>query len=211
MKTTEMIAKVKEANNVTILSVRGLPIGWESMRDLGHTLYTLVGMIQEDSGMYSLFEKADGALVLAPTAQADIVGPHKISSPLEFDSFGELENCSKVTEEEATQLLTKAPIETPQDEPGVDLFKQVFALLGLNFDDYYLNEICDEYAQFMHDNEDRYVDITFNKGLVQVGHAGNSEPPRKLKISFATEPTQATQPLRDWLKLNASPKYRTSK
>lgn len=185
MKTTEMIARVTNANNVTILSVRGLPIGWESMRDLGHTLYALVDIVQEDSGMYRLFEKDDGAIVIAPTAQADIVGPHKISYPLEFDGFGELENWSKVTEEEATQLLTKAPVETPKDESGVDLFKQVFALLGLNLDDYYLNEICDEYAQFMHDNEDCYVDIIFNKGLVQVGHAGNSEPPRKLKISFA--------------------------
>jgi hypothetical protein len=185
MKTTEMIARVTNANSVTILSVHGLPIGWESMRDLGHTLYTLVDMVQIDSGMYRLFEKEDGALVIAPTAKAEIVGPHRISYPLEFDGFGELENWSKVTEEEATQLLTKAPVETPKDESGVDLFKQVFALLGLNFDDYYLNGICDEYALFMHDNGDRYVDISFNKGLVQVGHAGNSEYLCKLKISFA--------------------------
>ncbi len=207
MKTTEMIARVTNANNVTILSVRGLPIGWESMRDLGHTLYTLVDMVQEDSGMYRLFEKDDGALVIAPTAKAEIVGPHKISYPLEFDSFGELENWSKVTEEEATLLRTKAPVEPPKDEPGVDLFKQVFDLLGLNYDEYgFYGEPSEEFVQFVnYDNYDLRVEIIFDKGLVQVIKGKRAEPPRKLKISFATEPTQATQPLRDWLKLNASP------
>jgi hypothetical protein len=191
MKTTEMIAKVKEANNVTILSVRGLPIGWESMRDLGHTLYTLVDMIQEDSGMYRLFEKADGALVLAPTAQADIVGPHKISYPLEFDSFGELENWSHVSEEDATQLLTKAPVEPAQIE-GVDLFKQVFDALELRYTDYYPDSIDDESAYFKHFTEDRWIDIMFDKGLVQVGHGNTCEPPRKLKITL--EPIESNEP-----------------
>lgn len=190
MKTTEMIARVTNANSVTILSVIGLPIGWESMRDLGHTLYTLVDMVQIDSGMYRLFEKDDGALVIAPTAKAEIVGPHKISYPLEFDSFGELENWSKVTEEEATLLLTKAPVEPPQEEPGVDLFKQVCDLLDLNYDDYVINDVNDEYAQLQHKKEDRYIDIMFNKGLVQVNNGKTAEPPRKLEISFATEPTQ---------------------
>jgi len=190
MKTTEMIARVTNANSVTILSVIGLPIGWESMRDLGHTLYTLVDMVQIDSGMYRLFEKDDGALVIAPTAKAEIVGPHKISYPLEFDSFGELENWSKVTEEEATLLLTKAPVEPPQEEPGVDLFKQVCDLLDLNYDDYVINDVNDEYAQLQHKKEDRYIDIMFNKGLVQVNNGMTAEPPRKLEISFATEPTK---------------------
>lgn len=192
MKTTEMIAKVTNANNVTILSVPGLPIGWESMRDLGHTLYALVDMVQEDSGMYRLFEKDDGAIVIAPTAQADIVGPHKISYPLEFDGFGELENWSKVSEEEATLLLTKAPVEVPKDEPGVDLFKQVFDLIGLKYDDYYFSSIDADFVQFLHNTEDRYVDIIFDKGLVQVGHAGMSEPPQKLKITLANAPSIAT-------------------
>ena len=191
MKTTEMIAKVKEANSVTILSVRGLPIGWDSMRDLGHTLYTLIDMVKEDSGFYRLFEKADGALVLAPTAQADIVGPHKISDPLEFDSFGELENWSHVSEEDATQLLTKTPSGPVQIE-GTDLFKQVFEALELNYDDYDVQDVDDVYAQFLHKTEDRYVDVMFDKGLVQVGHAGNSEPPRRLKITL--EPIESNEP-----------------
>lgn len=184
MKTTEMIAKVKDANELTILSVRGTVIHWDSMRDLGHTLYTLIDMVQEDSGMYRLFEKRNGALVIAPTTCADIVGDHKISYPLEFDSFGELENWSKVTEEEATQLLTKAPAEPVKDEPGVDLFKQVFDALGLNCDDYFMLNVDDLYAQFIHKSEDRRVDITFDMSLVQISHAGNSEPPRKLKITL---------------------------
>ena len=193
MKTTEMIAMVKEASDVTILSVRGLPIGWNSMRDLGHTLYTLIAMVKEASGFYRLFEKADGALVLAPTACAEIVGPHKISHPLEFDSFGELQNWSLVlNEEDATALLTKAPVEPPQEEQGVDLFKQVFDLLGLNYDEYDINDVNYEYAQLLHKTEDRYVDIMFDKGLVQIGHAGNSEPPRKLKITLADAPPAAT-------------------
>lgn len=191
MKTTEMIARVTNANSVTILSVIGLPIGWESMRDLGHTLYALVDMVQEDSGMYRLFEKDDGALVIAPTAKAEIVGPHKISYPLEFDSFGELENWSKVTEEEATQLLTKAPVEPPKAEPGVDLFEQVFDLLGLNRDDYFIGDINEEFVQFMHeDDNDRYVDINFDKGIVQIGKGNRAEPSRKLKISLTTEPAK---------------------
>ncbi len=183
MKTTEMIAKVKEASNVTILSVRGTIISWDSMRDLGHTLYTLVDMVQEDSGIYRLFERADGSLILAPTACAESVGEHKISYPLEFDSFGELENWSHVSEEDATQLLTKAPAEPAQIE-GTDLFKQVFDLLGLNYDDYYLDNSSDSNALFVHNSEDRYVDIMFDDGLVQIGHAGTSAPPRKLKITL---------------------------
>lgn len=185
MKTTEMIAKVKDANELTILSVCGTVIQWDSMRDLGHTLYMLIDMVQEHSGLYRLFEKSNGSLVISPIGYADIVGDHKISYPLEFDSFGELENWSKVTEEEATQLLTKSPVEAPKDEPGVDLFKQVFDLIGLNYDDYDFRGIDAGYVQCLHKSEDRYVDIMFDKGLVQVGHAGNSEPPRKLKISFA--------------------------
>lgn len=190
MKTTEMIARVKDANEVIILNVLGRELNWNSMRDLGHTLYTLIDIVKEDSGIYRLFECSNGALILAPTAQSAIVGPHKISDPLEFDGFGELENWSKVTEEEATQLLTKAPVESPKDEPGIDLFKQVFDALGLNYDEYYENDIGFDYVHFLHNTEDRYVDIMFTKGLVQIGHAGNSEPPRKLKISFATESTQ---------------------
>jgi hypothetical protein len=193
MKTTEMIAKVKEANNVTILSVRGLPIGWDSMRDLGHTLYVLVDMVKEDSGIYRLFEKADGALVLAPTAQADIVGPYKISYPLEFDSFGELENWSHVSEEDATALLTKAPVELPQEKQGVDLFKRVFDLVDVDS------------AMFVHKTQDRFVNIDFNKGLVQVGHEGNSEPPRKLKITLVDATPDATP----YHKTSEVPDFRT--
>ena len=184
MKTTEMIAKVKDASNVTILTVRGTVIQWNSMRDLGHMLYAIIDMVQEDSGLYRLFERADGSLVLAPTTCANDVGDYKIAYPLEFDSFGELENWSKVTEEEATLLLTKAPTEPVKDEPGIDLFKQVFDLIGLKYEEYDISDVNDEYAQFMHRTEDRYVDIMFDKGLVQIGHAGNSEPPRKLKITL---------------------------
>lgn len=184
MKTTEMIAKVKNSNDVMIINVLGKSIEWDSMRDLGHTLYTLTEMIKEDSASYRLFEYADGSLVLAPTSQAASAGNHKISYPIEFDSFGELENWSKVTEEEATLLLTKAPTEPVKDEPGIDLFKQVFDLIGLKYEEYDISDVNDEYAQFMHRTEDRYVDIMFDKGLVQIGHAGNSEPPRKLKITL---------------------------
>jgi len=187
MKTTEMIAKVKEASSVTILSVLGAVVQWDSMRDLGHTLYTLIDMVQEHSGLYRLFEYADGSIVLAPTTCADVVGNGKIGHTLEFDSFGELENWSKVTEEEATLLLTKAPAEPIKDEPGIDLFKQVFDLIGLKYEEYDISDVNDEYAQFMHKKEDRYVDIMFDKGLVQIGHAGNSEPPRKLKITLVSE------------------------
>lgn len=183
MKTTEMIAKVKEASNVTILSVRGTVIQWESMRDLGHTLYTLVDMVRGDSGIYRLFERADGSIVLAPTAQAGVVGDHKISHPLVFDSFGELVNWSHVSEEDATQLLTKAPAEPVQIE-GTDVFKQVFDALGLKYDDYPDCDIDFNSMQFRHDTEDRWVDIMFDKGLVQVGQYGNSEPPRRLKITL---------------------------
>lgn len=185
MKTTEMILKVKEASNVTILSVRGTVIQWGSMRDLGHTLYTLIDMVREYSGLYRLFERTDGSIVLAPTACADIVGDHKISYPLEFDGFGELENWSQVSEEDATQLLTKAPAEPAQAQvEGTDLFKQVFDALGLKYEDYDTSDIYYEYVQFLHRTEDRHVDIMFDKGLVQVGHAGNSEPPRRLKITL---------------------------
>ncbi len=185
MKTTEMITKVKEANSLTILNVMGRVIQWSSMRDLGHTLYTLIAMIKEDSGIYRLFEKADGSLVLAPTVHAEDVGDHKISDPLEFDSFGELENWSHVSEEDATALLTKAPVEPPQEEPGVDLFQQVFELMGLTYSDYYLDDIRHEYVLFAHNKEDRWLNVDFNNGTVQIGHAGNSEPPRKLKITLA--------------------------
>ena len=200
-----MIAKVKETNDLTILNVMGRVIQWKSMRDLGHTLYTLIAMVKEDSGIYRLFETQNGALILAPTAQAHVVGPHKVSDPLEFDSFGELENWSHVSEEDATALLTKAPVEPPQEEPGVDLFKQVFDLLGLNYDEYDINDVNDEYAQLLHKTEDRYVDIMFDKGLVQIGHAGNSEPPRKLKITLVNDTPAATP----YYKPNEVPDTRT--
>ena len=191
MKTTEMIAKVKEASNVTILSVRGTIISWDSMRDLGHTLYTLVYMVQKDSGIYRLFERVDGSIVLAPTVCAKDVGDYKISYPLEFDSFGELENWSHVSEEDATQLLTKAPTEPVQIE-GTDLFKQVFDLLGLNYYEYQEGDVEFDYAQFRHATEDRYVDIMFYKGLVQVGTRTSAEPPRRLSITL--EPIETNEP-----------------
>ena len=144
MKTTEMIARVKDANEVIILNVLGRELNWNSMRDLGHTLYTLIDVVKADSGIYRLFECSNGALILAPTAQSAIVGPHKFSYPLEFDSFGELENWSKVTEEEATLLLTKAPAEPIKDEPGIDLFKQVFDLIGLKYEEYDISDVNDE-------------------------------------------------------------------
>lgn len=193
MKTTEMILKVKEASNVTILSVRGTVILWDSMRDLGHTLYTLIDMVRKHSGMYRLFERTDGSIVLAPTACADVVGDHKINYPLEFDSFGELENWFHVSEEDATQLLTKAPAEpVPAQIEGVDLFKQVFDAIGLNYDEYDESDICYEYVQFLHRTEDRYVDIMFDKGLVQVGRGisrgpMSGEPARRLKITLVPE------------------------
>lgn len=184
MKTTEMILKVKEASNVTILSVRGTVILWDSMRDLGHTLYTLIDMVQEDSGLYRLFERADGSIVLATVAYSNIVGDYKISHPLEFDGFGELENWSHVSEEEATQLLTKAPAEPVQIE-GTDLFKQVFDALGLKYDEYHLNEVNDDYAQFYHnDDGESIVNILFYSGFVQVIRGDNSEPVRRLKITL---------------------------
>jgi len=194
MKTTEMIAKVKEANSLTILNVMGRVIQWDTMSDLGHTLYTLIAMVKEDSGIYRLFERADGALVLAPTDRAEIVGDHKISYPLEFDSFGELENWSAVSEEDATALLTKAPVEPPQEEQGVDLFKQVFELIGLayTYSDYTLDVVDATELLFAHYKEDRWVRIDFYKGTVQIGHAGNSEPPLKLKITLADAPPAAT-------------------
>ena len=188
MKTTEMIAKVKDANELTILSVLGTVIQWDSMRDLGHTLYTLIDIVQEQSGLYRLFEKSNGALILAPMSHADIVGDHKISYPLEFDSFGELENWSKVTEEEATLLLTKAPAEPINVEPGVNLFKQVFDALGLKYDEHHLNDINDDYAQFYHNDDGRsIVNILFYNGLVQVINEGNSEPASRLKITLVSE------------------------
>lgn len=186
MKTTEMIAKVKEANELTILNVMGRVIQWDSMRDLGHTLYTLIAMVKEDSGIYRLFEKSNGALVLAPTVHAEDVGDYKISDPLEFDSFGELENWSHVSEEAATALLTKAPVEPPQEEQGVDLFKQVFALIGKNIEEYFVDDINEEFVQFVnYDNYDLRVDIIFDKGIVQVINGKMAEPPRKLKITLA--------------------------
>lgn len=201
MKTTEMIARIREAQEYVIANQHGRAIRTDTLRDLGFVLYTIIENVQHGdvwkicTATNLNFGLPATLLIMVDDHQRSLDGAKvtyngvdygiTASESLEFDGFGELENWSKVTEEEATLLLTKAPVETPQDEPGVDLFKQVCDLLGLNFDDYYLNEICDEYAQFMHDNEDRYVDIIFNKGLVQVGHAGNSEPPRKLKISFA--------------------------
>jgi hypothetical protein len=103
---------------------------------------------------------------------------------LEFNGFGELKNWSAVSEEDATLLLTKAPVEPPQEEQGVDLFKQVCDAIGVNYLDYYLDDICHEYVLFRHIKEDRWFNIDFGNGVVQVGHGSTSAPPRKLNITL---------------------------
>ena len=209
MKTTEMIVKVRDAQNYLILNERGRAVKTDTMRDLGFVLYTIIEQVKEghawsliDATNVNLgclpiivlyaFKEGDDQLI-PDTVVLDNVEywVHNVE-PLEFDSFGELENWSKVTEEEATLLLTKAPTEPVKDEPGIDLFKQVFDLIGLKYEEYDISDVNDEYAQFMHRTEDRYVDIMFDKGLVQIGHAGNSEPPRKLKITL--EPIETNEP-----------------
>lgn len=200
MKTTEMIAKVKDSQDILIVNERGLVVKTDSMRDLGFVLYEISRQVQL-GGKWVLCEAMNLThympVVLLLAVKPDNASPNPddhltfdkieyvidIVNLLEFDSFGELENWSHVSEEDATQLLTKAPAEPIQTE-GVDLFKQVFDLIGLNYGDYFVQEVDDVYAQFMHKTEDRYVDIMFDKGLVQIGHAGNSEPPRRLKITL---------------------------
>lgn len=187
MKTTEMILKVKEASNVTILSVRGTVIQWDSMRDLGHTLYTLVDVVAGHSGFYRLFERTDGSIVLAPTACADIVGDHKISYPLEFDSFGELENWSQVSEEDATQLLTKAPAE-PIKVAGTNQLNHLFNQLGLNFENWYCNSYEDHVAEFLHnDDTELSVLVRFDEGTVDLYKDGMCEAVKRFTISLVPE------------------------
>lgn len=206
MKTTEMIARVKEAQEYVIANQNGRAIRTDTLRDLGFVLYTVIENVQHGdvwkicTATNLNFGLPATLLIMVDDHQRSLDGAKvtyngvdygiTASESLEFDSFGELENWSKVTEEEATLLLTKAPVEPPQEEPGVDLFKQVCDLLDLNYDDYVINDVNDEYAQLQHKKEDRYIDIMFNKGLVQVNNGMTAEPPRKLEISFATEPTK---------------------
>lgn len=209
MKTTEMIAKVKEANDILIVNERGIVVKTDSMRDLGFVLYEISRQVQL-GGKWFLCEANNlthlTTVVLLLAVKPDSVGPtsgdlpifDKIEyaivavNPLEFDSFGELENWSHVSEEDATQLLTTAPSAAAMQIEGTDLFKQVFDAMGLKYDDYDVQDVDDVYAQFLHKTEDRYVDIMFDKGLVQIGHAGNSEPPRRLKITL--EPIESNEP-----------------
>lgn len=187
MKTTEMILKVKEASNVTILSVRGTVILWDSMRDLGHTLYTLVDMVQEDSGLYRLFERADGSIVLATVAYSNIVGDYKISYPLEFDGFGELENWSHVSEEDATQLLTKAPAE-PAKVAGTNQLNHLFNQLGLNFKNWYCNSYDNHVAEFLHnDDTELSVLVRFNEGTVDLYKDDMCEAVKRFTITLVPE------------------------
>ncbi len=208
MKTTEMIARIREAQEYVIANQHGRAIRTDTLRDLGFVLYTVIENVQHGD-VWKICTAANlnfglpaTLLIMVDDHQRSLDGAKvtysgvdygiTASESLEFDGFGELENWSKVTEEEATQLLTKAPVETPQDEPGVDLFKQVFDLLGLKYDEYgFYEEPSEESVAFVHfDNYDLRVAIIFNKGLVQVSNGKLAEPPRKLKISFATEPTQ---------------------
>ena len=209
MKTTEMIAKVKETQDILIVNERGLVVKTDSMRDLGFVLYEISRQVK-DGEKWCLCDAKNlthytPVVLLLALKEQDSDEPKvdhmytfdKIEyaidtvNHLEFDSFGELENWSHVSEEDATQLLTKAPAEPVQIE-GTDLFKQVFDALGLNYDEYDASDICYEYIQFLHRTEDRYVDIMFDKGLVQVGRGisrgpMSGEPARRLKITLVPE------------------------
>lgn len=205
MKTTEMILKVKEAQDILIVNERGLVVKTDSMRDLGFVLYEISGRVNWGEKWFlcdakNLTHYTPVVLLLAIKEQ-DSDEPKvdykytfdKIEyaidtvHPLEFDSFGELENWSHVSEEDATQLLTKAPAEPVQIE-GTDLFKQVFDALGLKYGEYHLNECNDDYAQFYHnDDGESIVNILFYSGFVQVINGDTSQPPRRLKITLVPE------------------------
>jgi len=208
MKTTEMIARIREAQEYVIANQNGRAIRTDTLRDLGFVLYTVIENVQHGD-VWKICNAANlnfglpaTLLIMVDEHQRSLDGAKvtyngvdygiTASESLEFDGFGELENWSKVTEEEATLLLTKAQVEPPKDEPGVDLFKQVFDLLGLNYDEYgFYGEPSEASVEFVHfDNYDLRVEIIFDKGLVQVIKGKTAEPPRKLKISFATEPTK---------------------
>jgi hypothetical protein len=201
MKTTEMIAKVKDAQEYVIVNELGLTIKTDSMRDLGFVLFTVIERVNEGdvwkicTAMNEQFNLPATLLVAVDSHERTLAGAQVTYNDvdyrivdcesLEFDGFGELENWSVVSEEDATSLLTKAPVEPPQEESGIDLFKQVCDAIGVNYLDYYLDTICHEYALFTHIKEDRWFNIDFGNGVVQVGKGGTCEPPRKLKITLA--------------------------
>jgi hypothetical protein len=204
MKTTEMIAKVKDAQEYVIVNELGRTIKTDSMRDLGFVLFTVIERVNEGdvwkicAAMNVQFNLPATLLVAVDRHERTLAGAQVTYNgvdyrivdceSLEFDSFGELENWSVVSEEDATALLTKAPVEPPKEESGINLFKQVFDLLGLKYEDYYLDEVGDEFAQFSHEEDFTTVTIDFTTALVEVG----GQPPRKLKITLADAPPAAT-------------------
>ena len=211
MKTTEMIAKIKDAQDILIVNERGLVVKTDSMRDLGFVLYEISRQVKDGEKWYlcdakNLTHYTPVVLLLGVEEQDSIVPKvdhlytfDKIEyaidtvNPIEFDSFGELENWSHVSEEDATQLLTKVPSAVAMQIEGTDLFKQVFDAMGLKYDDYHLNEINEDFAQFLHNSEGHnYVDIMFYNGLVQLGTQTSAEPPRRLKITL--EPIESNEP-----------------
>jgi len=222
MKTTEMIAKVKDAQEYVIVNELGRTIKTDSMRDLGFVLYTVIERVNEGdvwkicTAMNVQFNLPATLLVAVDSHERTLAGAQVTYNDvdyrivdcesLEFDGFGELENWSTVSEEDATALLTKAPVEAPKDELGVSLFKQAFDLIGKDIEEYFVDDINEEFVQFInYDNYDLRVDIIFDKGLVQVINGKMAAPPRKLKITLVDNTPAATP----YYKANEGPDTRT--
>ena len=109
MKTTEMIVKVRDAQNYLILNERGRAVKTDTMRDLGFVLYTIIEQVKEGHA-WSLIDATNVNLGCLPTIVLyafkegdDQLIPDTVVldnveylvhnvEPLEFDSFGELEN-----------------------------------------------------------------------------------------------------------------------
>lgn len=192
MKTTELIEKVKSANNVTILTVAGKPAPWTNMRELGYLLFDVIRLV-EDGMSWHLYTKTDGSLVVAAALDKSpkFEGFNK-SESIEFDSYGELENWSKVSEEEATQLLTKAePV--PEPPPAnVKLFAAIFNELGYKYDDFFFDFGDDNLISFYNNETGVEIQIDLENSTIHVIKDDTATLKRKLKISFVDETPKST-------------------
>lgn len=204
MKTTEMIAKVKEANDILIVNERGIVVKTDSMRDLGFVLYEISRQVQL-GGRWVLCEAKNlthyTPVVLLLAVKPDNADPNpavilavdKIEygiatvNPLEFDSFGELENWSHVSEEDATQLLTKAPAE-PAKIAGINQLNHLFNQLGLNFENWYCNSYEDHVSEFLHnDDTELSVLVRFDEGTVELFKDDTCEAVKRFTITIVPE------------------------
>lgn len=159
MNTTELIEAVKSAQKVILVDVNGNEVPYTTFRELGHWLYESfkVGPV----GVSSIA----GAMIIARGSKDDVTPEGWTLIDTSDLATGPLANWSTLTDEQATEMLTKAE---PEPRAGTNQFNHLFNQLGLKYEDWYLDHEADGALQFCHEvDSSLWVELDFNTGTLK--------------------------------------------